>query len=60
MAYVGFLLVNPQLLDLLIEFVEEKQEMWKGYLYTGLLAIVSFLIGNRIIFKLTSIAKLLR
>ena len=44
--YIGFIFVNPQLLDLLIQFVEEKQEVWKGYLYVVLLGIVSFLIGK--------------
>ena len=43
--YVICVMINPQLLNLLIEFVEEKQEMWKGYLYVVVLGVVSFLIG---------------
>ena len=45
LVYIFLVLANPQLLNLLIEFVEEKQEMWKGYLYVGVLGAVSFLIG---------------
>ena len=36
---------KPQLLNLLIVFLEERQEMWKGYLYVILLGLTSFLIG---------------
>jgi hypothetical protein len=37
--------VSPQILNLVIAFVEEKQEMWKGFLYVVLLGITSILIG---------------
>ena len=43
---IALLFVNPQILNLLITFVEEKQEKWKGYLYIVLLGIVSFTVGR--------------
>ncbi len=39
--------MSPQILNLLITFVEDKQEMWKGFLYVVLLAITSILIGKQ-------------
>ena len=46
LAFIGFQMLNPQILNLLIEFVEERQEMWKGYLYVVILGISSFCIGT--------------
>ena len=45
LVYIALQFANPQLLNLLITFVEEKQEVWKGYLYIVLLALISLLIG---------------
>ena len=36
-----FSLANPQLINLFILFVEEDQEIWKGYLYMVLFGLVS-------------------
>ena len=33
-------LVNPQLINLFIIFIEEDQEVWKGYLYMVLFGLV--------------------
>ena len=45
LQFLLYCLCNPQVLNLLIAFVEERQEMWKGYLYVVLLGVTSFLIG---------------
>ena len=34
-------LVNPQIIDMVISFVEEDQETWKGYLYMILFGVVT-------------------
>ena len=47
LVYIALQFANPQMLNLLITFVEEKQEAWKGYLYIILLAMISFLIGKK-------------
>lgn len=44
---LGLLFTNPQILNLLISFVQGDEEMWKGYLYVAVLTIVSFLIGKQ-------------
>ena len=36
-----FSLANPQLINLFILFIEEDQEIWKGYLYMVLFGVVS-------------------
>ena len=36
-----FSLANPQLINLFILFIEEDQEVWKGYLYMVLFGLVS-------------------
>ena len=36
-----FSLANPQLINLFILFIEEDQEIWKGYLYMVLFGLVS-------------------
>ena len=33
-------LVNPQLINLFIVFIEEDQDIWKGYLYMALFGLV--------------------
>ena len=43
---LGLLFTNPQILNLLISFVQGDDEMWKGYLYVAVLTVVSFLIGK--------------
>ena len=44
-GYIGFTLVNPQVINVFIQFVEEKQEYWKGYLYMTILGLTSVLIA---------------
>ena len=44
LSYVVFSLVSPQILNLVIKFVQNPSEPeWKGYLYTALLAVVALI-----------------
>ena len=41
-------LVNPQIIDMVISFVEEDQETWKGYLYMFLFGAVTLGYGQEL------------
>ena len=43
LAYVLLQFASPQILGLIISFVQSDDPDWKGYLYTGLFAVVAFL-----------------
>ena len=45
LGYIGFQLVNPQVISIFIQFVEERQEFWKGYLYMILLGLTSVMVA---------------
>ena len=43
LIYVGLQFASPQILGLIIDFVQGDDPDWKGYFYTVLFAIVAFL-----------------
>ena len=45
LGYIGFQLVNPQVISLFIQFTEMNQEQWKGYLYMVLLGLTSVMVA---------------
>lgn len=46
LAFIALQYSNPQILNLVISFVELKQEMWKGYLFVIIFGLISIGIGK--------------